>query len=129
MGADRTSGCILRALPIETIVGAVAADEFRGVMLRNCPIFLLGIHQCAANSERLRLVVANAPVADFLPAQLSIEIPSAVVSDQGNRQWPVLRSDVQRNRIIRFQDQAVHLVRIFARTLPSAPGVPWDRRS
>src|SRR5580704_13369476 len=115
---NRASGDVVHALPVEAVVLVTRADKLRCVRVGIRVIYLLRVHQCPANLKRLHFISANPPVADLLPSQLCVEVPRALVLDNGDRKRPVLRSYVKRHRIIGFSHQPVHLLILMCELRP-----------
>src|SRR5215469_7546386 len=116
-GTDRTRGFVLSGLPIEPVVFAFGAHEERCVRARRSPvvssrgILPLRAHKLLENFDGIVFISADAPVEDFLHARLCIEIPApAAIFLDGYRKGPVIRSDVERRRLIWLDDDATHLV-------------------
>src|SRR5258708_22691044 len=112
---DRAIELVVSTVPVQAIVSAFIADQFLrkllgDVALRMCKIVLLRLDQFAARIQGGKFIGANAAEKDLVFAGVRVEIPGAVVVNQGNRKRPVFGADHQGYRAVRLGDEAMHLL-------------------
>ena len=70
-----------------------------GFLLLALKVVSLGININQAHPNRRNLIATDAPVDNFLRPLLGVEIPSSLSLHDRDRQWPVIRSDLQHRAI------------------------------
>ena len=112
---DWAIGLIAGTLPVQTIMLAFVANQllrklFCDVSWRTFKILFLCLDQVAARTHGGEFVPTYAPEYDLFLACRGIEIPGAVIFQQGNRKRPVFGSDHQSYRSIRLGHKAMHFL-------------------
>ena len=67
-------------------------------------VLILSVCDSMERVDRVHFIFADAPIEDFASAEILIEIPRALPSNDGDRQRPVLCADVERDLVIRLFD-------------------------
>src|SRR5579862_2498851 len=85
-------------------------DVRRISSLRICAIASFGGDEFVASRDRREFVVAYSPEGDLFRTGFRIKAPDAVGRNQGDRERPVFRADIQCHRSVSIATKPVHLL-------------------
>ena len=115
---DGPSQGLIRIPPNQTVMLSIGADDslriliYSGTVMFFHRILVLGFHVVTTDFDSIQFVAPNAPVQNFLTSCGSVEEPSSISLDDGDRQWPIVVSDNKSGavRVLGIYDNRILLV-------------------